>query len=139
MGMAIVRDMTDDFGFVCYRGANKARYNYRSRLIGLVVEATKFVVPKIRDLAFFDERKNQAHPSAVAIHYTKWRHAATGVMEVLDSQADLLDIVGALCSARGFAGSLDGGKQKRDEDADNCDDNQQLDERERSPYTVTTR
>src|SRR3954451_16755737 len=139
MGMAIVRNMTDDFGFVSYRGANKAGYNYGSCLIGLVVEATEFEIPKVSDLTFFDEWQDKAQPRAVAIHDAKRGHAFACIVEVLNRQSDLLEIVGALCSSRGFAGGLDGGKQKRDEDADNCNDNQQLNERECPSYTVTMR
>ena len=52
---------------VAMEGQNKARNDDRSCLISLVVEAPEFVIPKIGDLGFFDEGKNETQPSAVAV------------------------------------------------------------------------
>jgi hypothetical protein len=53
--------------------------------------------------------------------------------------ADLLQVVVATGSPRRFAGSLHGRQQQCDQDADDCDDHQQLDEREREISTTTHR
>ena len=45
-------------------------------------------------------------------------------------QADLLEVVGALRPAGGFAGRLHGGKEEADERPDDRDDDKELDERE---------
>ena len=57
------------------------------------------------------------------------RNRAVGVVKVLAAEGDLLDVVGALRAAGGFAGGLHGGQEQRDEHADDGDDDEQLDER----------
>jgi hypothetical protein len=49
---------------------------------------------------------------------------------ILDGQADLLEIIGALGAAGRLAGGLHGGQQEGDQDADDRDHDQQLDQRE---------
>ena len=49
---------------------------------------------------------------------------------VVQPQADLLEVVGALDAARGLAGRLHGGQQQGDQHRDDGDDDQQLDQRE---------
>ena len=56
--------------------------------------------------------------------------AAVGALVVVQSQADLLQVVGALGAAGGLAGRLHGGKQQRDQDGDDGDHHQQLDQGE---------
>jgi hypothetical protein len=50
------------------------------------------------------------------------------VLVVGDRNAELLEIIGALSAARGFACGLDGGQQQCHQDSDNRDDDEQLDE-----------
>ena len=47
----------------------------------------------------------------------------------MDPKADLLEVVGALSSAGGLARRLNGGQQKRDQDANDGHDDQELDQR----------
>ena len=51
-------------------------------------------------------------------------------MVVVQGQADLLEVVGALDAPRRLAGRLDGRQQQGDQDRDDRDDDQQLDQRE---------
>jgi hypothetical protein len=55
-----------------------------------------------------------------------------GIVMEVPRQRDLLELIGALSPAGRFTSSLDGGKQQRHEDADNRDNDQQLDQRERA-------
>jgi hypothetical protein len=55
-----------------------------------------------------------------------------GAHMVLERQPHLLQVVRALRTAGRFAGRLDGWQQQGDEDADNRDDDQEFDERERA-------
>ena len=48
----------------------------------------------------------------------------------LETQPDLLEVVGALSPPRTFAGRLDGRQQQADEDADDGNHDQQFDQRE---------
>ena len=49
----------------------------------------------------------------------------------MDRQTDILEIILALRSSCGFAGRLDCGQEKRDENADDRNHDQQLDQGER--------
>ena len=52
------------------------------------------------------------------------------VVVVVQGQADLLEVVGALDAGGGLADLLHGGQQQADQDGDDGDDDQQLDQRE---------
>jgi hypothetical protein len=54
------------------------------------------------------------------------RLALVGVVEVLNSDAELANVVDALGTASRFAGGLDSWQQQCDEDADDGDDDQEL-------------
>jgi hypothetical protein len=51
-------------------------------------------------------------------------------MVVVQREADLLDVVGALRAPRRLPRRLDGGQQQGDQDNDDRDHHQQLDQRE---------
>src|SRR5262249_49757709 len=53
-----------------------------------------------------------------------------GVVRVVESEADLFQVVGALDAAGGFPDLLNGRQQQPDQDRDDGDYHQQLDERE---------
>ncbi len=57
------------------------------------------------------------------------REATVGVFIGVQRQAQLLEIVGAACTARRFANLLDGGHQQRDEHGDDGQDRKKLDQR----------
>ncbi len=52
------------------------------------------------------------------------------LVEPVKSNPHLAEIIAALGSKSGFPNFLDGRQQKSDQDADDCDDHQELDERE---------
>ena len=54
----------------------------------------------------------------------------TAVVVVVDRQADLLEVVGALDAAGRLAGRLHGRQEQGDQHGDDRDDHQQLDQRE---------
>src|SRR4051812_19416776 len=137
--MAIVRDMTDNLGFVCDRGANQSRKDDCSCLISLIVKASEFEVPKIGDLSFFHEREYQADPSAIAVDNAKGRHAAARIMKIQSSQTNLLEIVRALGTPSRFTRRLDRWQQQCYENSNDGDNDEQLNERECPSYTVTMR
>src|SRR5262249_34416472 len=58
------------------------------------------------------------------------RKEAPRVVEVVQGQAQLLEVVGTLHTAGRLAHLLDGGEQEADEDGDDGDHHQQLDQRE---------
>src|SRR5262249_23738965 len=58
------------------------------------------------------------------------RDGAQGVVVVVDGQADLVQVVGALDAVGRRPHALDGGQQEADEDGDDGDDDEQLDQRE---------
>src|SRR6516165_6193137 len=60
---------------------------------------------------------------------TRWK-ASHGTLVVIQGQADLLQIVGALDAPRRLAGRLYRGQQERDQDGDDGDHHQKFDERE---------
>ncbi len=64
------------------------------------------------------------------------RQVLVGRVIVVDSQADLFEIVAALHPPRRFARRLNGRQQKSHEDADDGDHHEQLDQRETSPITI---
>jgi hypothetical protein len=51
-------------------------------------------------------------------------------MIVVGGQGDLLEVVAALGTLGCFSDFLHGGQQQAHQDADDCDDHQQLDQRE---------
>ena len=53
-------------------------------------------------------------------------------LEIVDRQADLLEVVDALGAAGRLAGRLDGGQEQADQDGDDGDHHQQLDQGEPS-------
>jgi hypothetical protein len=54
-------------------------------------------------------------------------------VEIVDREADLLEIVRALHAGGGIADLLDRGQQQADQDGDDCDDDEQLDQGEPRP------
>ena len=58
------------------------------------------------------------------------REALPHIMIPVQSQADLLEVVGALGTASRLAGTLHGGEEQRRQQADDGDDDQQFDQRE---------
>ena len=58
-----------------------------------------------------------------------WKHLMD-IVVVVKCQTELLEVVFALRSPRRFARLLDGGQEKSDQDGDDCDDDQQLNQRE---------
>ena len=64
---------------------------------------------------------------------------AVGVVIVVHGQPDLLQVVGALNAAGGFASRLNGGQQQSDQDRNNRDNNQKFDQSEtRRRTTIRT-
>ena len=61
-----------------------------------------------------------------ASHDSRGRECTQGRVVVVQCQAQLLEIVGALCPAGGLACRLDRGQQQRDEDADDGDHHQEF-------------
>ena len=61
------------------------------------------------------------------------RKRAEGVVVVLQGQAELLEVVGALGAAGGFARGLNGGKEEGDQEGDDRDRDEELDEGESRP------
>jgi len=59
-------------------------------------------------------------------------------VEVVQRQAELLEVVAALHAGGGFAHLLDRGQEQADEDGDDGDDHQQLDQREATPTANET-
>src|SRR5262249_51283925 len=57
------------------------------------------------------------------------REALVGVVEVVQRQAEMMQMVDALSAVRGFADLLDGGHEQTNENANNRDYHQQLDQR----------
>jgi hypothetical protein len=53
---------------------------------------------------------------------------AVDIVVVVQSQAQLLQVVLTLRSASGFTSLLNSGQQQSDQDRDNCDHNKQLDQ-----------
>ena len=58
------------------------------------------------------------------------RERPDGIVVVVEGEAQLLHVVGALGAAGRLAGRLDGGQEQGDQDGDDRDDDQQLDQRE---------
>ena len=69
-------------------------------------------------------------PQAIVVRVTfqKASHLkrAVGIIVIMDREAELLHVVGALDSAGCLAGGLHGGKQQRDQHSDDCDDDEEL-------------
>jgi hypothetical protein len=51
----------------------------------------------------------------------------------MECQSNLLEMIGALRSACGLPGGLDRGQQKGNQNADNCNDDQELNQRKPAP------
>jgi hypothetical protein len=60
------------------------------------------------------------------------------IVEVVESQTELLQIIFAARTAGRFPRLLHGGQQQRDQDGDNGDHNQQLDQGKSLPAVVRT-
>src|SRR5262249_48628644 len=58
------------------------------------------------------------------------RHLLRGIGAVVDGEADLLDVVGALHASRRLADFLNGGGQEAEENGNDGNHDQQFDERE---------
>ena len=80
------------------------------------------------EVVLFDEReqfREDAHPLPGTFH----REGSEGVVVVVNAQADLLQVVGAIDAAGRFAHLLHRRQQQADQHGDDGDDHQQLDQR----------
>ena len=91
-------------------------------LVVLVVETLQFHVRQDGDGPIGEN----AVCAIAAVVDCAGRKAAPRVVVALQGQSDLLEIVAALHSLRSFARRLHGREQKRDQDADDRNDDQQL-------------
>src|SRR5262249_43958207 len=89
----------------------------------------------------FDEGERQGQPAPVPVDAETVvqgrREAVEHVVIMVQRQADLFEVVGALGPAGGLASLLDGRHEQPDEDGNDGDDHQQLDQRERRPTERT--
>jgi len=60
------------------------------------------------------------------------REIQVGALVIVQAEAELLEVIGALHPVGGLADLLDRGQQQPDQDGDDSDDNEQLDQREPS-------
>ena len=82
----------------------------------------------------FNEWQHQRHeaPAMIREEATHRRERLIGVVVIVQGQAPLLEVVGALAAAGGFAGGLHGRQEQGDQNANNGDDDEQFHESERA-------
>ena len=125
--------------------------NRESLWIARLVQQRTREIELVEQWAFFQMRQNGDYPvvhatrARIDLGFTQgvegrrdWRagHAGAGIMAagtliIGDCQGDLADVVLASDAAGGFAGRLHGRQQERQQNADDRDDYEELDERER--------
>ena len=129
------------------RGAEQHRQELLDRPARRVVVLRR--VPVLIELVAFQERllldvrQNSRDPGVlphaagrVGNLVVRGREHAERVVMVVQGQAELLEVVGALHPAGRLARRLHRGQQQRDQDADDRDHHQQLDQRKRRPPRV---
>jgi hypothetical protein len=101
---------------------------------GVFIEGVEIVLLVQRILLHIGEDVNRPSGSAsgaatAPLGYTPWRQAIEIVVVIMQSNADLLEIVTATHAIGGLSYSLDGWKQKCHQQAYNSNHHKQLDER----------
>ena len=119
----VIRYVFDNDVLAAPRGTKEGRYNRGSNRLRLIVEAP-LDVPPFGEADLFQIGQNLGQPRRMMLARTaRWKHVVS-VVERMNGQCRLLHVVRALHPPRCLPCRLDRGKQQRDEDADDRDDDE---------------